>query len=254
MFRVCRKGRPGGRRPEPKGKTCLRPLLRGAGLGYNGWMDHVERIPALIAAACLTIYWGAVVVKLVKLARKIGKDPNAMPRERVGQLMRVLWYPTVVVMLAGAWINGAGAERAVGRKLGMTEWLARQVPPSGFWWAAAAAATAVCVLGTVYTFVCWRKMGRSWRIGIDPHEKLEMVSSGPYKFVRHPIYAIRMIINLCAWVMIPTALFGLMAMIDIVLMQIEARREEKYMETTHGRAYSDYKKNVGRFVPRMPPV
>src|SRR3954467_2442849 len=61
----------------------------------------VERIPAMIATGCLGVYWFWVVVKLVKLGRKLGKDPNAMPRERVGQLMRVAWYPCIALLLMG---------------------------------------------------------------------------------------------------------------------------------------------------------
>jgi protein-S-isoprenylcysteine O-methyltransferase Ste14 len=45
------------------------------------------------------------------------------------------------------------------------------------------------------------------------------------------------------WVLLPAAL-------DIVLLQIEARREERYMEAQHGAEYAAYKKSVGRFVPR----
>jgi protein-S-isoprenylcysteine O-methyltransferase Ste14 len=93
-------------------------------------------------------------------------------------------------------------------------------------------------------------MGRSWRIGIDPNEKLELVSTGPYRFVRHPIYALRMVINVCACVMAPSLLVLLSAGVDFLLLQIEARREERYMESKHGTEYQRYKNSVGRFVPR----
>jgi protein-S-isoprenylcysteine O-methyltransferase Ste14 len=122
--------------------------------------------------------------------------------------------------------------------------------PAPWWWIAASIAAALCVACTVVTFVCWRKMGRSWRIGIDPNETLVMVTSGPYRMVRHPIYALRMVINVCVMVMAPTLLVVLAAGLDFVLLQIEARREERYMEATHGQAYARYKNSVGRFVPR----
>ena len=51
-----------------------------------------------------------------------------------------------------------------------------------------------------------------------------MVSSGPYRYVRHPIYAIRMVIDACAWVL--GAQRGdvlILAGLDIVLMQVESR-------------------------------
>ncbi|HUO08974.1 MAG TPA: isoprenylcysteine carboxylmethyltransferase family protein [Phycisphaerae bacterium] len=203
----------------------------------------LERIPALVAALCLTIYWGAVVVKLVKLARKIGKDPNALPREWVGIAMRGLWYPCIAALLTGLWLAAAGVRQPV-----FLRWLWE---PNPLWAIAAAVSMLLCILCTVVTFICWRKMGRSWRIGIDPGEKLDLVSTGPYRLVRHPIYALRMVINICAFVMAPTLLVLLTAGADFLLLQIEARREEEYMESKHGAVYTNYKNSVGRFVPRV---
>lgn len=209
----------------------------------------IERVPALVAAVCLSIYWGWVLIKLVKLAKKIGKDPNAMPRERVGQLMRVVWYPCILALLWGLWMAGCvSAERLSRMRIGWAVgWL--WGPTMGWWWVAMGA-SVVCVLCTAATFVCWRRMGRSWRIGIDPNETLAIVSTGPYRWVRHPIYALRMVINVCAFVMAPTVVVGVMAGVDFVLLQVEARREERYMESRHGESYRRYKNSVGRFVPR----
>jgi len=212
-------------------------------------MDFLIRLPALIAAISLTIYWAWVVVKLVRLGRKLGKDPNAMPRERVGQAMRLLWYPCIGALLVGLWIAAAvSPERlAQSKAAALLGWL---WPPTFAWQVAVVPATLICLLCTIFTFVCWRKMGRSWRIGIDPREKLDIVSTGPYRFVRHPIYALRMVINVCACIMAPTPLVLLTAGIDFILLQIEARREERYMESQHGDQYARYKNSVGRFVPR----
>ena len=188
---------------------------------------------------------------LVRLSRKIGKDPNAMPRERVGQLMRVVWYPCILVLILGLWLTASMSWRGFDAgdfKGFMHGWLWR---PAAWWWFAAAGASGICVAFTVMTFVCWRRMGKSWRIGIDPGETLVMVVSGPYQYVRHPIYALRMAINVCAFVMAPTMVVLIPAAVDFLLLQIEARREEKYMEATHGEAYREYKRRVGRFLPRM---
>lgn len=215
-------------------------------------MIYWERIPALIAAVCLTIYWFWVIVMLVRLSRKIGKDPNAMPRERVGQLMRILWYPCILILLVGLWLTASihvFPFDTTGGKAFMHGWLWMPAP---WWYFAVIPATGICITFTIITFVCWRKMGKSWRIGIDPNETLVLVSSGPYQYVRHPIYALRMVINLCAFFMAPTLVVAIPAAIDFILLQIEARREEAYMEATHGQAYSDYKKKVGRFIPKPP--
>lgn len=192
----------------------------------------------MVAAVCLSVYWFWVIVKLVRLGRKIGKDPNALPREKVGILMRVGWYPCIAGLLIGLWGEVGGVSGGLFGRL----WVV-----SGWVWAAAG---LVCVALTGLTFVCWRKMGRSWRIGIDPNETLALVSTGPYRYVRHPIYALRMVIDACACILVPTPLVLVTCGIDCLLLQIEARREERYMEAKHGAVYARYKKSVGRFVPR----
>jgi protein-S-isoprenylcysteine O-methyltransferase Ste14 len=211
----------------------------------------MERIPALIAAICLTVYWFWVLVKLVRLGLAIGKDPNALPREPVGQMMRLIWYPCVLVLLVGLWMTASRRPALISSGMqSPSDWIAWVWIPADSMWVVVGVATLICIACTVFTFVCWRRMGRSWRIGIDPGEKLEIVSTGPYRYVRHPIYALRMVINLCAFIMAPTMLVAIPAAVDFLLLQIEARREERYMESKHGPEYAKYKNSVGRFIPR----
>src|SRR5437870_5280830 len=100
----------------------------------------IDRIPAFIAAVCLTIYWVWVLIKLVRLGRKLGKDPNAMPREPVGQAMRVLWYPCIFALLTGLWLAACvSQDRLAHWKAGPAiGWL---WSPTGAWWGAVIPAT-----------------------------------------------------------------------------------------------------------------
>jgi protein-S-isoprenylcysteine O-methyltransferase Ste14 len=209
----------------------------------------LHRLPPLFAALCLTVYWGAVVVKLIRLGRKLGKDPNALPRERVGQMMRVIWYPVIILLLIGAWWMVADSWRAIPPHEGANGfaplWIATPATD-----AVAAIASAIAIVVTALTFICWHKMGRSWRIGIDPGETTEMIHSGPYRYVRHPIYALRMILGPVAFLALPSIVVGVTAAIDLLLLQIEARREESYMIQKHGSRYEQYRRQVGRFLPR----
>lgn len=217
--------------------------------------EFLQSLSALVVTACLLIYWTAVVIKLIRLARKIGKDPNAMPREPWGQAMRILWYPNIILMLLLAGIVAFQRDEHMAHRFpALGQWITPLSTSNPFWTTASVLAMLICVLATILTFICWRRMGRSWRIGIDPGETLDLVSTGPYRYVRHPIYALRVAIDLTAIVAMPSILLALAALIDILLMQIEARREENYMIATHGQTYIHYKKSVGRFLPRLSKV
>ena len=113
-------------------------------------------------------------------------------------------------------------------------------------WAALAGAFVALYL----TLICWRKMGRDWRMGIDPAEQNTLIVSGPYSLVRHPIYALQCGLAVLSFVVSPTPVLAVVAGLQCVLLQWEARREERHMLTVHGPVYGDYMRQVGRFVPR----
>lgn len=202
-------------------------------------------ITAFICAAVLAAYWGTVAVKARRLARKIGKDPNVIPREKVGRWMRLVWAPTVAAWCVQPWLAGLGLGQH-------TFWLRRRLSPThppALW--AALLGTLLAIVALVLTVVCWRRMGLSWRIGIDPNERTELIVLGPYRRVRHPIYALSILLMLGVLLAIPTLLMLLTAIIHVTMLQIEARREERHLVKIHGVQYEQYRQSVGRFIPRF---
>jgi protein-S-isoprenylcysteine O-methyltransferase Ste14 len=102
----------------------------------------------------------------------------------------------------------------------------------------------------VLTRFCWKKMGRNWRMGIDPAERNPLLANGPYGIVRHPIYALSIIMMLATLAMIPTPLMLAAGAIHITFLVWEARREEIHMINMHGQRYAEYCAQVGGFIPR----
>lgn len=214
----------------------------------------IERIPALVCALCLSAYWASVIFLGIRLKRKIGKGPNSIPPDPVGIGMRVFWVPAILLQLMHAWRISVGMHWPYPpseQPWYVTTKAAIDAISWPIWFPLAIMASLVVVICLSLTIICWRKMGKSWRIGIDRAEKLDLVSSGPYRFVRHPIYALRILLDVCALIAIPTLFMAVVSTVDILMLAIEARREEGYMEATHGSVYADYKRRVGRFVPRM---
>ena len=203
----------------------------------------------LAVLACgleLVIYWGTVAIKSWRIRGKIGRDPNVIPREPVGRLMRLLWAPAVAAWCAQPWLFVLAN--------GPRPWVFSPVlgggPPAAILAGAGGLMGAICL---ALTFICWRQMGRSWRIGIDPKEKTELVVKGAYCYVRHPIYALSMFLMIGTVMALPTPLMILTAIIHISMLQIEARREETYLIQLHGQQYQQYRSKVGRFIPKVWP-
>ncbi len=192
----------------------------------------IERLPPLIAGCCLLVYWGTVIRKAFRFTRKETHGVNLIPRERVGRWIRIVWIPAILAWCVQPWL-------ALRNNSYRSTWTV-----VGFFGA------AVCISAPVATFSCWREMGKSWRIGIDPHEKTPLVFSGPFRIVRHPIYTLSILLMFGTLATTPTPTMLVIAIVHIACLQFEARREEAYLLTKHGDSYATYSRRVGRFLPR----
>jgi protein-S-isoprenylcysteine O-methyltransferase Ste14 len=79
----------------------------------------------------------------------------------------------------------------------------------------------------------------------------ELVTSGPYRWIRHPLYTTGIALVLAIGVMAASwfiLLFGLIALASIRLVVIPL--EERELVTTFGQEYRDYMQRTGRLLPR----
>jgi protein-S-isoprenylcysteine O-methyltransferase Ste14 len=195
--------------------------------------------PALVALAVVAAYWWRVVRMAAKMRRRTGRAANFVPGEPLGRVLRFVWLPVVSAWIAiPLYLVFAARPPAVLRPVyrqDVVQWL------------------AVAVVAAAYgaTRVCWRRMGKSWRMGIDPGERTALVLTGPYAHVRHPIYALSSLMMLGTLTAVPSPVLAGVAVAHILLLQWEARREERHLARVHGPAYDEYRVRVGRFVPRL---
>jgi protein-S-isoprenylcysteine O-methyltransferase Ste14 len=94
-------------------------------------------------------------------------------------------------------------------------------------------------------------MGRAWRIGIDPENRTELAESGPYRFIRHPIYTGWLITLLGTVLAMPRPAIDAAAAVTALGAIIQALREERHLLSTFGERYAGYAARTGRFVPRL---
>jgi protein-S-isoprenylcysteine O-methyltransferase Ste14 len=105
-------------------------------------------------------------------------------------------------------------------------------------------------VGIVLTFLAQLAMGDAWRIGVDPEERTELVTDGPFGLVRNPIYS-AMIPTVLGLVLLVPNIAALAAITSLVVgLELQVRMvEEPHLLRTHGREYAQYAARVGRFLP-----
>ncbi len=108
----------------------------------------------------------------------------------------------------------------------------------------------LAVAGIGATFYAQVAMGSSWRIGVDPEERTQLVTTGPFALVRNPIYSAMLPTALGLALLVPSwvALVGLAGLAVGLELQVRVV-EEPYLRQVHGDAFATYAARVGRFVP-----
>lgn len=187
----------------------------------------------------LAIYWLRVLRMARKMRRKTGRAANFIPAEPLGKLLRILWQPVIVAWIAlpfaAAFKPPSHGPDAPLFSSSIAQWIG----------------VAVALFCLLATRACWKRMGKSWRMGIDPDEKTALIFTGPYAYVRHPIYALSSLMMIATLVVLPTPIMIGVAIIHLLLLQWEARREERNLSRIHGQQYDQYRSRVGRFIPML---
>jgi protein-S-isoprenylcysteine O-methyltransferase Ste14 len=205
-------------------------------------LQTMRDLPCIVMAATVWAYWVCVGAMIVRVRRRTRKLSGIVPSQRLEQFMWIVWVPLVAAWMLLPYV-AAGSTLAPWQ---LPPW-ARELPYGALRWLAVAVGLG-CLGLSIH---CWRRMGRNWRMAVAPDQQTELVTTGLYRLVRHPIYALSILLMVCTWLVVPTLPVALMAVVHISLMLAKARNEESFMVGRHGAAYRSYMQRTGRFVPRL---
>ena len=185
------------------------------------------------------VYWMGVFIQTCRVRRRIGRFPNVTPH---GMKERLLWLGWIVV-LAG-WM---GQPLVIGRPgVPMVSLLSSLLHPMG-----TLLGTVMIVGGYAGTLWCYKALGDAWRMGIRRHEKTVLVKSGPYHFVRHPVYLLQIVLLVGTTLLLPTPFSLVLVGIHFFCVFVKALDEEDHLKKVLGPEYSAYLSGTGRFLPKV---
>ena len=115
---------------------------------------------------------------------------------------------------------------------------------------------AVCGLAlSIYSIVYMRIVGKGNPFDAYGHEVTprtkHLMTGGPYGLSRNPMLVGIYIYDAGVLVWLWSAWPLLIALMEIVLLTLQVRSEEKRLEKDFGQAYLDYKQRVGRYCGRF---
>lgn len=202
-------------------------------------VDELLIRKAVVAGSGL-IYWAGVFVNAQRVRKQIGRSPNMTPR---GTKELLLWFGWLLAI--AVWIGQpffVGGEKA---------WAFVRLCPQLMHVAVMAVGLALVSAGYAGTLWCYAIMGGAWRIGVNAQEKNALVTTGPFARVRHPIYALQVVMLAGAFFLVPTVCSLVLLAFHLVCVWVKAADEEAYLIATHGESYRAHIARTGRLFPKL---
>ena len=102
-------------------------------------------------------------------------------------------------------------------------------------------------------WLLWRShadLGQNWRITTEIREGHTLVTSGIFRYIRHPMYFAHWLWGIAQALLIHNWIAGLASLVIIIpIYVLRVRREERMMLEKFGGEYSLYMRQTGRIIP-----
>ena len=185
-----------------------------------------------------------------------------IPRSIVGDIVMGVWCAWAVYWFAHAWCNKRTVARR-GRTLQIMlfaigflgsrviasdpRYSFHLIPESIF---TQVGGIALCAAGVGFSIWARRYLGANWSGNITLKENHELIRTGPYRFVRHPIYTgiILALVGTTIALGVSTSqifFFGFL----IIGLKVKSLGEEQMMQQHFGPSYVEYMSQVKGLIP-----
>ena len=105
------------------------------------------------------------------------------------------------------------------------------------------------MLGDVLAWWVFSNLGNNVTPTVATRKNAQLVTSGPYRWVRHPLYVMGLILTIGFALLAENWFIALAAILGFLLLAIRVRGEEARLIEKFGDEYRSYMKKTGRFLP-----
>ncbi len=114
------------------------------------------------------------------------------------------------------------------------------------------AGVGCCAAGVALAIWARRILGTNWSANPAIKEGHELITSGPYRFVRHPIYT-GILLALLGSLVLAGGRLGYLAFYALIVigLHFKSKIEEGFMMKTFPQAYPEYRRRTKAIIPFM---
>src|SRR5579862_9256745 len=180
-----------------------------------------------------TVLWIAFVIYW--RIKAVGTKTTQRLEPAASRILRILIFLIAIVLFSTTRIP--------------LRWLYFELLPAGLWsfWLGA----GVMVAGLLFAIWAREHLGRNWSSSVTIKQGHELITTGPYAVVRHPIYT-GILAGLLGTAIALSQVRGFIAFALFFLMiWLKLRMEEQWMRSQFGETYSTYAQQTAALVPYL---
>ena len=194
---------------------------------------NLSLIPVPLLQRLLGLVWCAFGIYWAANARRSSTadttEPNRFRALRLGILA------TTFILLLAPW-------------LGFKPLNVRFVPDNSI---VRFAGVAITFAGIALAFSARRHLGRNWSDKVEVKVDHQLIRSGPYAYLRHPIYS-GVLLGVAGTALAVGLVRGIAAFLLLLgSYAIKARKEERVLAEKFGDAFREHQRNAGFLFPRF---
>jgi protein-S-isoprenylcysteine O-methyltransferase Ste14 len=106
------------------------------------------------------------------------------------------------------------------------------------------------ILASALTWTAARTLGRQWRLDAGLNAEHELITSGAYRFVRHPIYtSLLCLVWAMGFLFVRLPWLALASVLALIGTEIRVRVEDGLLASRFGKQFEDYQRSVPAYIP-----
>ena len=111
--------------------------------------------------------------------------------------------------------------------------------------------SALCAAGVLFAIWARRTIGKDWSAEVQIKEGHQLIRSGPYAHIRHPIYTGLLLATFGTALLVGEYRGLLAVLLFLVGFTRKARKEESFLAAEFGPAFEEHRRHTGFYLPRF---
>lgn len=140
------------------------------------------------------------------------------------------WLSVITYLINPAWMN----------------WSEMPLPDGARWIGVVTGIVSVPLL-----YWLFKSIGRNITQSVKTRKEHQLVTSGPYRWVRHPLYSVGTLLFLSFALMASNWCIALSSLLGLVMLMVRLPKEEQNLIEKFGDEYKNYMKRTGRLIPKI---